>query len=497
MSKKLLHDTKYHKAIEEKMKRDKERTENYLNIAGVMIVVINRQGKITLMNKKGNEILGYKNGDLIGKNWFTTCLPKENRKVLRSFFQKCLIGKLKFTEHYENEVITKKGEKKLISWYNTVLKDKNGVIVGTLSSGEDVTKQKKLEEELIHSKEFYLSLIESSNDGIIILQDNNIKFFNKQILEITGFLEKEIYGKSFLNFVSDKYKKLVSDRYKLRVEGKKVDPRYGIELLKKNGSSFPVEINTSTVKYNGRMAVLAIIRDMTKAKEIDKMKSEFVSVASHQLRTPLTGIKWFSELLLGGKAGVLSDKQEDFIEQILKSSGRMMNLVDDLLDVSHIEASEKYQVILKKVNGCSIFNSVIEEQKIIANNKKIKIDHLCGIKEDFFIKADKNKLPQAIANLLSNSIKYTHSGGKIFVGCKRVDGGVIYFVKDNGIGIPANQQNKVFEKFFRADNVASVESGTGLGLYITKYIVDKHHGKIWFESKEGKGTEFNIFLQTI
>jgi PAS domain S-box-containing protein len=492
-----VRDISAYKETEEQIKMEKEKVELYLKIAGVMMVAIDKQGKITLMNKKGNEILGYNNGDLLGKDWFTACLPAESRNEVRKFFEKCIANKSKFIEHYENYVINKNGEKKLLSWHNSVIKDKAGKVIGTLSSGEDITEQKKAEEELSRVRALYTLLIESSNDGVVVLQDGLVKFFNKQMFNMVGYTEMEAYNKPFINFISDKYKQAVAEKYQSRVAGKKVDPRYEIELIKKDGASFPVEVNASLINFEGRPASMSVIRDMTKAKEIEKMKSEFVSIASHQLRTPLTGIKWFGELLLGNKAGVLSEKQKDFIEQISAATARMMNLVDDLLDVSHIEAGKKYDVVLKEEDASAIIKEVINEQLILARNKKITIELSKDCSKKIMVKADKSKLSQVFENLINNSIKYTKSEGKIIIGCKTGEEGATYFIKDNGVGIPPHQLNKLFERFFRGENVANTEPGTGLGLYIAKYIIEKHHGRIWCETEINKGTTFYVYLPKI
>jgi len=228
--------------------------------------------------------------------------------------------------------------------------------------------------------------------------------------------------------------------------------------------------------------------DMTKLKEMDRLKSEFVSIASHQLRTPLTGIKWFSELLLNGKAGALSGEQKDFVKQIFDSNDRMIKLVDDLLDVSHIDESGKFKIILESGDFSKIIKEVVDQQKIQAKIKSIKIALSSECLKKMMLKVDESKIEQAMQNILSNAIKYSPNGSTIFVNCDKKDGQYVCSFKDKGIGIPLYQQHRMFEKFFRADNVITVGSGTGLGLYIARHIVEGHGGKMWFESKENKGT---------
>ncbi len=148
----VFRDITERKKVENELKREKEKFEKYLNVVGNAIVALDTNGKITLINKSGCKILGYKEGELIGKDWFETCIPKENREEMKRVFKKIISGKAKTLEHHENPVLTKNGEIRLILWYNTLLKDTNGKIIGTLSSGTDITERKKMEDELRKSK---------------------------------------------------------------------------------------------------------------------------------------------------------------------------------------------------------------------------------------------------------------------------------------------------------------------------------------------------------
>ena len=172
----------------------------------------------------------------------------------------------------------------------------------------------------------------------------------------------------------------------------------------------------------------------------------------------------------------------------------MISLVDDLLDVSHFEAGEKYKIILKKEYISKIIEEVVKAQLNLAREKDIVIDFSPDCLKNVVVKVDKVKIFQVFENIVNNSVKYTKPGGMIYIDCKIEDNGVTYIVKDNGVGIPAHQIGRLFERFFRGENVISTESGTGLGLYIAKYIIEKHNGRIWCESKENIGTTFYIYL---
>ncbi len=232
-------------------------------------------------------------------------------------------------------------------------------------------------------------------------------------------------------------------------------------------------------------------RDITREKNVDTMKSEFVSLASHQLRTPLTGIKWFADLLLRKKAGELTATQIDFLEQIANSNERMIKLVNNLLDISTIETGTKFQIQRSLTTFGSMLRELTQEDLVTSQEKHINFFYDRELFEKLILNVDGQKIRQVFQNFLSNALKYSPPNTTIEVGCTKEKDAYVFFVRDHGVGIPLDQQNRVFEKFFRAQNVVTMDTlGTGLGLYITKAIVERHGGKVWFTSEAGKGSVF-------
>lgn len=346
------------------------------------------------------------------------------------------------------------------------------------------------------------AIVQGIGDGVFVLDKNlEIILFNKKASQISGFKPKDVLGKKYsdvLQFISEKTGEIndsfVREAFSTGLVQKMTNHTV---LVKKDETRVAVADSCAPLKDKSGEIIgcVVVFRDVSREREVDKVKSEFVSVVSHQLKTPLSGIKWISELMLGGELGELNKKQKEFLSNIYFNNERMIKLVNDLLDISHIETGRKFNIVRRKVDVVKIVGQVLEDNKKLAKEKNISIIKCAGAPNKLIMKLDDSKIEQVFANLINNAIKYSKKGGKIRISCEHKNGQVIFKIKDNGIGIPEEQQKKVFSKFFRAENaVANETDGTGLGLYIVKAIAEAHGGKIWFNSKKGQGTTFFFSL---
>lgn len=253
-------------------------------------------------------------------------------------------------------------------------------------------------------------------------------------------------------------------------------------------TAHPIHLDDGTF-----IGAVAVFRDVSRETEVDKAKTEFVSLASHQLRTPLSTVNWYAEMLLAGDAGKISDEQKKYLEEVYTGNQRMVELVNALLNVSRLELGT-FVVEPEPTDIAEVIRSVIEEQKVQIDAKKQKMEtNFAG--DIPTIQADKKLLRMVFQNLLSNAIKYTNDKGSIRLAVSVEGKSVVISVSDNGWGIPKDQHDKIFTKLFRADNVKEQDTeGTGLGLYIVKSIVEQSGGSISFESEKDKGTTFRVLL---
>lgn len=418
-------------------------------------------------------------GDLTGSfNKMTGAMKKSRREV-------------------ENKV---QEQTKEIVKHKTKLENQQKAVLNIL---EDVADEKDM---IAKERDKINTILYSIGDGVFVVdREYRIKVFNKMAARISGFTEEEVYDKKYnsaLKFVSEKENKSTDNFIKNAIEtGKQQELSRDSVLITKDGVKIPVADSAAPFKdKNGNViGCIVVFRDITKEREIEKMKSEFVSITSHQLRTPLTVMGWELEMMNKGFFGEFSEKQKVEMEKLTNSHIHMLDLVNDLLDASRIDAG-RLELRLENVQLDDIIKNSIDNVSGLAAKKMIKLSAPKFRKSLPFVNVDSLKISEVIQNLIENAVKYTSDGKKVDVryGVSKDNNFVVFSVKDQGIGIPLKDQKRMFTKFFRADNaIKTKKTGTGLGLYIAKNIVNQLKGDIWFESKEKKGTTFYLKLPIV
>ncbi|MBU0614127.1 PAS domain S-box protein, partial [Patescibacteria group bacterium] len=375
------------------------------------------------------------------------------------------------------------------------MQDQQTAMVNILEDVEVEKKQNALERDKLGT------ILLGIGDAVMVLDtDRRIQLFNKTAENISGFTASEVIGKKcfeVLNFIYEDTGKQNTDFVDgALLHGSVVKMKNHTLLVRKDGNKVPVADSAAPLKSDSGQIIgcVVVFRDVEEEREIDRMKTEFVSVASHQLRTPLTGVKWHLEVMLDDATG-LSPDQLDGLREAYDSNERMIKLVNDLLDVSRIETGRKFDIKKQPSDMIKIVESVIRDNIALAEKKKINIIKCADAPESFILQVDPDKVSQVFQNLISNAIKYSHDNSTVEIGCEHNEKDVVIYVKDSGIGIPEKDQKNIFGKFFRAENATSIQAdGNGLGLYIAKSIVEAHGGKIWFESILEKGTTFYFTL---
>lgn len=344
------------------------------------------------------------------------------------------------------------------------------------------------------------AMLASIGEGLIAVDNKRrIMIINKAAEKMLGWKMKDVIGKEItsLPLAYEEGNILPLDKrptYLALSTGKTIEGTY--YFIRKDKSTFPMALIVTPIKLGGKIiGALDIFRDIAREMEIDRAKSEFVSLASHQLRTPLGVIKWYLEALENENYLQKAPQQtKEYFDQIYISNERILSLVSDLLSVSRIEQG-RVKNVPKSVDIIQLVKELLEQMQIVASKKKIDLSLTIQDRKIPPLYIDNLRFNEVIENLISNAIEYTLSSGTIDVVVKKVDEMLFISVKDSGIGISETDQKRLFTKFFRSDKAISHNpEGSGLGLYVVKSYVEGWGGKIAVESAEGKGSTFTVSL---
>jgi len=364
---------------------------------------------------------------------------------------------------------------------------------------QEITERKFIEDALLESEIKHLTIMEKMIDGLVVFNKAGfIESFNPACETLFGYSESGIIGRS----VSTLFEGLNGPE--TNAETSDIDSDFAVDenfigayreiiAIKNNREKFDVELSISNMKIGEKVFYTAIIRDITERKQIDKLKTEFISTVSHELRTPLTSIRGSLGLICGGAVDPATDKAYELIKIAHNNCDRLVFLINDILDMEKI-AANGLQYDIGRHNLRSLINRCIDENQSYADEYKVCY-RLAADDKNFEADIDSHRFMQVIANLLSNAAKFSNANDVVDIRLLEKDGEYLIQVQDYGEGIPDTFKETIWSKFTQADaSTTRRKGGTGLGLTISRALVLAMGGKIWFESTLGEGTTFIISL---
>ncbi len=475
-----IRDITERKRAEDRLQRERDRARRYFDIAGVILVALDSDGIVTAINKKGCEVLGCERDEILGVDWYENFVPQRVRdQVVKDIMDPLLAGDFEGTEGYENPVLTKDGEERVIHWNNTALTVEGGEIIGTLSSGRDITEKIEIEEEM----EKLSTVVKIAKDAVVISDmDGTIVEANRATLDMYGADRKEeIVGKKAFDFI------LPEDRDEARKDKERVLKDGYISLgeyriTDNDGNEISVEMSVSLLrdKEDDPIGFAGIIRDVTERREIQEREDLLHSLLRHDVRNKIYLAQGYLQLMENTE---MSEKARDFLGKTKKDIRECMEVISK---VSTLRQAQKEEI--KPVNVKLSLDYAIEQSKDLLNDRKVSLETV-GIHQDHEALAG-TLLSQVFYNLIENSVLHSE-GDRIKIVQKKKDDRVTVTIEDNGTGIPDDKKEVIFNDGYTTDK----ERGTGLGLFLTKTLLDIYGATIEVGDSDLGGARFDVELK--
>jgi PAS domain S-box-containing protein len=520
----LVMDITQDNLAKEKLKESEERLKFLVTNNPAIIYTSKVAGDFgaTFISDNVQKKWGYSSEDFVSNSefWLNHIHPDDKEHVLLALSRLIEKGHIVV---YDYRFKLKDGSYRWMRDEGKLVKDEQGNPIETIGSVIDITDRKIAEQKLKESEEKYRHLFEHSPFSIVLLNPESIIIdMNTKTTELFGYDKEDLVGKNYLNLVGiypEETKpglRLIPELISIGEPSKVIMKPQTIKIFNKEKNPIWVESELSTIKLGGKLAILAIIQDITEKKiadeklreserklreqnielkELDRLKTDFISIAAHDLKTPLISVGGYIDLILLREKGLKEEIQED-LNRVLNNVRRLEDYINRLLDVMKIDA-KKVELVRREENIYEIVSNCLTDLEFQTGQKNLTIN--LDISEDLTLKVDHFRISQVFLNLLSNAVKFTPENGRVDISYVEDNKSTVFSIKDNGKGLTPEEMQKIFGKFVTieqgVDGYSALDKGSGLGLYIAKGFIEAHGGKIWVESKgRDLGTVFSFVL---
>ena len=487
-------DISVRRAAEIKLREERERSQKYLDVAEVIFLALDDRGNVSLINRKGCEILGFAEDEILGKNWFENFIQSPDRGAVLTVYNDLMERRVKKVAFFENKIVSKSGKVNEISWHNTALTDEKGKVVGTLSSGVDVTARKAAERLLQEREERLRGIMDNTIDAILVFdEDGEIEIINKAAIKLF-YCDKGDEISNIGELITPEYRDSFEDKLQ-KARGGAVITDYETEKITKSGNRIPVSISLAYMNQGGGRFI-ETVRDITsrvimRNKIIELEKSQLIGKMAegfaHHIGTPLASMLLRVQMLKEDipvlpECENVNEKLDSIERQILYGQ----KVIQRLLKFVSQPGSDKGPEKVDSIAGESI-------EILMPLLKKHRIEYSADIDDGLTVQVDSNLINLVLTDIMMNALDAMPEGGMLSVTASKAvkEGFVNIGITDTGEGIAKETIPFVFEPFFTTKPAGK---GTGLGLSVAKRIISDHGGEISISSREGEGTRVSITL---